>query len=233
MLFSLSHLMRKHKLRIVTNNTQIHQVKETKFLGVLIDESLSWSTHIEYIANKISKSLGILNKVKHVLNKETLLMLYYSLVYPYLTYCILVWGNTFPTHLQRLSVLQKKAIRVINHSAYNAHTDSIFAELGIMRFTDLYVLSVCIFVYKCIRGIYPTQFLDIYNPYVPAVPTLSHTRRAIVTPLQVPRYRTALRERSLHARSIALYHEFIHPLRLIDEHPTIASLKRALKSILN
>ena len=68
-------------------------VKNTKFLGVIIDSKLNWSDHIAYIKNKISKSIGILTKIRRFLNKKTLRNIYFSFVYLYLTYCVEVWGH--------------------------------------------------------------------------------------------------------------------------------------------
>ena len=72
----------------------IGQVQETKFLGIMLDSKLSWNSHIEYISKKISKGIGILCKARKYLPKNTLITLYYSFVYPYLNYCLEVWGKS-------------------------------------------------------------------------------------------------------------------------------------------
>ena len=71
----------------------ISQVCETKFLGVTIDDKLTWKCHIENISRKISKSIVIIYKLTPFVNNKTLLDLYYSLIYTYLTYCSIVWGT--------------------------------------------------------------------------------------------------------------------------------------------
>ena len=70
---------------IVINQTRIQEVKETKFLGVIIENRLEWSAHIMYISKKISKGIGIILKARQVFNMETLLSLYHTFVYPYLS----------------------------------------------------------------------------------------------------------------------------------------------------
>ena len=85
----------------------ISRVKETKFLGVFIDEHLTWHRHVNYISSKIAKGIGILHKARKFLNKQTLHQLYYTFIYPYLSYCNHVWGNTHSTQLSRLVLLQK------------------------------------------------------------------------------------------------------------------------------
>ena len=62
------------------------------FLEVILDENLSWKSHFSRIANKISKSIGVVYKASFCLPLESLRTLYYSMIYPYLQYCVIVWG---------------------------------------------------------------------------------------------------------------------------------------------
>ena len=89
-------------------NNILEQVDNTKFLGVYIDQHLTWKTHVNFITAKISKSVGLLYKAKYYLPSKSLLTLYYALVYPYLTYCNLIWASTYVTNLQRIYLLQKR-----------------------------------------------------------------------------------------------------------------------------
>ena len=101
------------------------------FWGVIIDECLTWKPHILNLTRKISKSLGIIYKSSFCLNKNSLFTLYYSLVYPYLYYCACVWGLTYHSNLKRLVTLQRRAVRTISRSAFDAHTDPIFKSLRV------------------------------------------------------------------------------------------------------
>jgi hypothetical protein len=113
-------------LSLKINGQKIDQVKETMFLGVILDEHLSWKSHISHIASKISKSIGIIYKSSFFLSRSALRTLYYALIYPYLQYCIIIWGSTYPSCLHRIHLLQKRVIRIINREVYYAHTDAIF-----------------------------------------------------------------------------------------------------------
>ena len=93
-------------MQICINEQKIEQVKETVFLGVVLDEHLAWKPHISQVACKISKSIGVINRARFFLPKPCLKTLYYCLVYPYLHYCIIVWGSTYKTNLRRLVSLQ-------------------------------------------------------------------------------------------------------------------------------
>ena len=71
--------------------------------------------------------IGIIHKASFSLSKSSLFKLYYSLVYPYLQYCLIDWGSTYATNLKRIILLQKRIIRIINKETFNAHTDPLFA----------------------------------------------------------------------------------------------------------
>ena len=76
------------KTQVRTMDECIGEVQSTKFLAVVIDCYLNWSKHRNYIKTKVSKEIGIINRIKQFINKETLRTLYFSSVYPYLYYCI-------------------------------------------------------------------------------------------------------------------------------------------------
>ena len=92
MLISTSNKL-KVNLDIKIGNISLKQSEFVKYLGIYIDQNLTWKSHINYISKKISKSVGIISKLRHV-DLPTLKQVYYSLVYPYLQYGISVWGNT-------------------------------------------------------------------------------------------------------------------------------------------
>ena len=80
----------------------------------LIDSNLNWKKRTHEIGEKISRGTGILSKLTHFVTIDILNQLYYSLVYPFLTYGLIAWGNTYATTLKPVVVLQQKAVRIIN-----------------------------------------------------------------------------------------------------------------------
>ena len=76
----------------------MQRVKVTKFLGIYINESLSWKDLISYIGSKLSKSIAIPYCVSSVINKENPMNLQCTLILPHVTYCVMVWGHTYGTH---------------------------------------------------------------------------------------------------------------------------------------
>ena len=95
---------------IQVDNFKIPQVISVKFLGVHLDQHLTWNIHISQIASKISKNVGILSRIAYILPTRLRLNLYYSLIHPYLSYCNMVWASNYVTRLKRLILLQKKLL---------------------------------------------------------------------------------------------------------------------------
>ena len=110
-------------LKLIIDNVQINRVNNTKFLGVIINSTLTWDDHIKINHGKISKSIVIITKINRNLPSTTLTMFYYTLVQPYLVYCN-IWAtdSSSSTTLASLFCKQKRAIRVISFSKWNAHT---------------------------------------------------------------------------------------------------------------
>ena len=138
------------------DNTLIECVNEFNFLGLVLDKNVNWNNHIQKTASKISQITGIMNRLKHFLPPNVLQIIYNSLVLPRLNYCLLAWGHKF----DRLFKIQKKAVRIVNHSKYNAHTDPIFKSRNLLKLEDIYVSQVLKFYYKLQNGQLPAYFSE-------------------------------------------------------------------------
>ena len=118
--------------RLKIGSSVLKEVENTKFLGVIVDRQLSWSSHIQNIVNKINKQCGILYLTRNYLNAKALKLIYYSLIYPFLSYCHTVWGAAGKTMLDRISIAQKKVIRTITYKSKYFHTNDLFKSLGLL-----------------------------------------------------------------------------------------------------
>ena len=127
---------------IVINQIKIQEVNETKFLGVIIDNKLKWSAHIMYTSKKIAEGIGILLKSIKVFDNDTLLSLNHTFVYPYLHYCIHVWGKAYNTHLNDLVVLQNKAMRIMRGVPPRTNMDRFYVEMSSLTVKRIYNYSI-------------------------------------------------------------------------------------------
>ena len=111
----------------ITNKlTEIECKEFIKYLGVITDSSLTWKYHIDNIASKISKSIGIITRLRHFVPLSTLLNIYQCLILPYITYGIIVWGQASNVYLNKILILQKRALRLINFKNNKEHAISLF-----------------------------------------------------------------------------------------------------------
>lgn len=133
----------------------------TKFLGLYIDDTLSWKHHIKFINNKITRAIFAISQVKHLLPKESLRILYFALVHPHITYGILAWGNS-GSALNKTMILQKRAIRIIHNAPFNFHTEPLFKASGILKIFDLYEYETLIFMYKYWHNKLPLSFNELF-----------------------------------------------------------------------
>ena len=131
-------------------------VKQFNFLGIMIDENLSWKSHELLISKKISKTIGILNNLKSFLPTRILLNIYNSLILPYLSYGAILWEK----RANRLLALQKKAIRAVTNSKYNAHTEPLFKNLRLLKCSDLCALQCYKFCFKLENRLLPMYFIQ-------------------------------------------------------------------------
>lgn len=141
----------------------LERVYDYKFLGVILDQKLSWKPHIAHVQSKMSKTIAIMYKIKHFLSKPTLFILYCSLLLPYMTYCIEIWGHTYKTYTQPVFILQKRAIRIVNHSHYYEHTNPIFIKYKALKFDDLVNLNTAVFMYKVKRNSVPENVKSMFE----------------------------------------------------------------------
>ena len=94
---------------------------------------------------------------------DPVLTLYYALVYPYLTYCNLIWASTYITNLQRIYLLQKRAVRAISKADYKASNKPLFANLKILDVFSIYSLQVSSFMYLYHHDALPIAFTQIFQ----------------------------------------------------------------------
>ena len=100
-------------LDLFINDIKIKRENSLKFLGVMIDENLTWKTHVELFENKISKRVGILFKASHSLNSKSLLSIYFALVHPCINYTNIAWASTNKNHLKRIIGKQRQVARLM------------------------------------------------------------------------------------------------------------------------
>ena len=140
-------LHREVNLKILDNNSEqlvsLERKTYVKYLGVLIDENLSWKHHINYISTKISKGIGIIARLRHLVPRTTLLNIYRSLIKLYFSYGLVAWGQAANAQLNnKVVILQKRVLRLMYLSDYTSQSAPLFACSGILPIKMLYFKPV-------------------------------------------------------------------------------------------
>ena len=142
-LFSCSHCAIDVPVKL--HGSEVDRTRSIKFLGVILDETLNFSDHTNYISGKISKTIGIMNKVRF-LPSHVLCTLYHTMVAPYILYGIKAWHGCPNYNRIRIQVLQNKCIRIIKNLDRRSNTDSDRKLLGILSVGNIYVHQVGQFI---------------------------------------------------------------------------------------
>ena len=132
--------------QICFSQTKLERIGEgekeesVKFVGLLIDENLSWDKHKQYVHNKLQQQSYLISSNKKVLTRKTKTMLYNALIKPHMEYGLMAWGHT---NMQAIFIKQKKIIRNIYGTKNKiAHTNNMFKTLGILKIQDLLTLNM-------------------------------------------------------------------------------------------
>ena len=134
-----------------------------KYLGVLIDENLSWKHHISHIASKISMSIGIIARLRHFVPLYTLHHIYRSLIQPYLLYGIVAWGRAGKIYRTKILRLQKRALCLMFFGDYKSHAIPFFISSNLLPLDLLYFKSVAILMHDVFNNLSPPQITNSFN----------------------------------------------------------------------
>ena len=204
---------------VIINNEMLCETTETKFLGVTVEQHLHWRPHIESAKATIAKQCGILYLVRSSLDQQSLLLMYYTLIYPRLTYCLAVWGGASSTALNRLVIAQKRVVRNLAGLRRRDHTHDTFKTLKILKFRDIITLTNATFVYKALHAHIDCEnyFRSQVNPF----PTRNQAN------LTLPLVRSSQSQSHIRYRGVNTYNQ--QPSEIKNKH-SLYSFKMSVKS---
>ena len=177
------------QVQLYINGTIIRQVTEIKFLGVILDENLSWVPHIEQLAKKLRSCVGTLCRIRHIIPKNLFKNLYHTLFESHLCYGISVWGGVPHTKLNKLFIVQKKCIRILfgdsdeynekfctcarvrplgkqklGHEFYaKEHSKPLFNNQKILTVHNLYTYHTSLEIYKILKLRTPISMFSLFT----------------------------------------------------------------------
>ena len=124
---------------------------------------MSWKHHIDHIVIKISRTIGLISKLRHFVPKHTLINIYRSLIAPYLSYGLIVWGQACKSYLDKLLKLQKRVLRFIYFSDHNQHAIPLFSDAGILPLQFSYYELAANLMFDIRRRNAPRNIRDLFE----------------------------------------------------------------------
>ena len=179
-----------------------------KYLGVILDDQLSWDSHVQYLNKKLSSACGILGKIKYYVDTPTLIKIYHALFKSRLQYAIISWGSANTTSLQPLRVLQNRALRHISQTSRYARMDTIYLNYRILKLDHLYKHELAKFMYEYTRKNLPRSFDNFF-------PVIAHqrTRAAKRGNFLIPRFNKIVGLKSIRCQGPKLWNEICEDLK--------------------
>ena len=129
---------------IELNKKRLTQVSEVKFLGITINETLKWDTHVKHVSSKLQSSSYLLRNLKTVVSKDTIRKSYFGLVYPHLSYGIIFWGCSPAAH--RAFIIQKRTVRAMVGAPRSTSCRSFFKDLCLLTLPAIYIYETIMFL---------------------------------------------------------------------------------------
>ena len=164
-LFHSKKLKSSKLFNLKIHGVSIKKLFTVKYLGVTFDSNLTWKNHINELCSKLSKTVGIFSKLRYNVNFDILIMLCYSLIYPFLNYGVQVWGLTYPTYLKPVTTFLKQIARIMTFSELVSHSEPLLKSLNLLKFNDIIHSEILSFVYQWFHKLVPSCFLDFSHRY--------------------------------------------------------------------
>ena len=140
---------------IVIDDNIIPFTTNTKFLGINIDNNLTWKAHINHIT---TKGVCVLSRLSKELSYNILILIYNTILLPYLTYCCITWGFTYQTYINKIFTIQKKAIRIFTHSPFQCHSSPLFKKTNNLNIFQIIKYYASIFMFQKLDSTVPNVF---------------------------------------------------------------------------
>ena len=203
----------------------LKEVECTSFVGVLMDNALKWKNHIAEVKKKLCRLCGIFYKLKPIVPQATLVMLYNTFILPHISFGLEVWGSTFKSYLNDILLIQKRIVRIISSSKYDAHSAPLFRKLKILNVHNQFKFQVAIFVHDVLHGRLPQHFKSYFSPLEHDYCTRSKNRSI----LHPPKFNSSLGQTSIKFVGATVWNSIPENIKCIHSRQTF---KNELKNYL-
>ena len=147
---------------ICVGGVEIKKVNVAKSLGLMIDDTLSWSAQIDKITKKVNSGLSIIRKLRDIVDYNTLIIIYKSIIQPHFDYCSQVWGCLGKVLSDKLQRLQNRAFRIISREGYETRSNDILNKAGFFDLQTRREQQLAVVMYKIKHKMLPNYLQDIF-----------------------------------------------------------------------
>ena len=163
MLFrSKNKIINKH-LNFRLSGTKINLSKTVKYLGIILDEHLTWDPHLKILSAKVSRATGMLAKIRHYVPTTVLYNIYYAILQSHLTYCCQIWGQNKSHPFIKLSNLQSRALKIICFKTQQNQINPLYINAKILKLEDYISLMNCLFAFDQTNDNLPLTFHNFFQ----------------------------------------------------------------------
>jgi len=157
--------------------------------------------------------IGLLSRSRHILPEKALITVYNAIVLPILDYSLILWGFTYNSHINRLERLQRRALRVMSFSAFDADSDPLFKRMGIMTIKERLLFNTLIYIFKALNSLSSFNSLN----YFKVKSYRSGTRASNQINLEIPFTRLTVFSNSIFVKGCKMYNTIDVKLRSVDK----------------
>ena len=152
-----------YNLKIKINGKRLFESQSVKYLGIIIDAHLKWDYQIDSLAPKLSRAVGMLSKLRHLINRSTLRSIYFAVFSSIMSYGSIVWGTKQNKVVRRVSSLQDKAIRTINFASYYDSRNPLYKNIRILEFDDQIKIQNFLLAHDFFNNNLPETFNKLFS----------------------------------------------------------------------
>ena len=195
-------------------NQELNRTPHIKFLGVILDENLTWNNHINEICNKLKRLFHIFYNIRHLLSKDNIKTIYYALIYSRIKYGISVYGQACNTKLKRIQKLQNQLLKVLSGKKFRFPTDELHDEFELLTVKDISEQEILTFVHN----FFSEKLPPVFNGYFETLASI-HNRntRHGSNLLSIPRHTTKIAASSIKIQGAKLWNKLDNNLKNISK----------------
>jgi hypothetical protein len=127
------------------------ETKEVKYLGMVLDSQLNWAPHVDLVTRRASRVLFLLKKLHNVVPLQYVITSYFAFFQSIIRYGLIFYGNS--ATVKNILLIQKKVVRHLTRSAWDAHCRPLFIKLRILTVFNLYIFDLVLYTFNNINNL--------------------------------------------------------------------------------